>query len=429
MQELKVLTEFCGVINPKDAKDYINVGGFEGLKKAVKMDGQEIIDVISDSGLRGRGGAGFPTGRKIQFAYNTDSDIKYIVCNADEGEPGTNKDRVLLSENPFLIIEGMAIMGKAIGSNCGYIYLRGEYSYIREILQAAIDSCVANNLLGKNILDSGFDFEIRISSGAGAYVCGEETALFESIEGKRGEPRFRPPFPGVSGLFGKPTVLNNVETIANIGLILKHGADWFKGMGTEGSPGTKLFTVIGNIKHRGIYEFPMGINLKDLIFNCCGGVEDGHQLLAVQAGGASGPFINAEQIDMPLDIDYVSSSGGRLGCGTIMVIDETNCIVDIVANNAYFFKGESCGKCTPCREGTTRLYNFIEDISQGRGSLETLRKIDDLTETMNAASLCGLGRSATVPVTSAIRNFRGEFIKHIDKDYCPKCQGKRGDIA
>ena len=421
MEQVKVLTRNCGNIDPRNAQDYINAGGYEGLSKALSMQSQEIIDLIRDAGLRGRGGAGFPTFRKLQFTYDTESDTKYVVCNADEGEPGTNKDRILLSQDPCSILEGMAIVGKTVGANVGYIYLRGEYSYIREIIEDAIASSVKAGFLGKDIKGSGFDFEIRIANGAGAYVCGEETALFESIEGGRGEPRFRPPFPSIQGLFGKPTVLNNVETLANIGPILKNGAKWFRGMGTEGSPGTKLFTVIGNVNRRGVYEYPMGINLKDLIYDCCGGVADGKSLLAVQAGGASGSYINASQIDMPLDIDHISESGGRLGCGTIMVVDEDNCIVDVVLNNAFFFMKESCGQCTPCREGTMRLYQFIEDISKGRGNMETFAKIERLTEAMENASLCGLGRSATVPVTSAIRNFRDAFISHIDKDHCDKC--------
>ncbi len=423
MEEVKVLTKFCGQIDPEKAEDYIAVGGFEGLKKALAMDGQEIIDLLKDAGLRGRGGAGFPTYRKIQFTYDTEDDVKYVVCNADEGEPGTNKDRILLSENPCLIIEGMTIVAKAIGAKEGYIYLRGEYSYIRRILIAALESCKKAGFLGDNIQGTDFSFDIHISSGAGAYVCGEETALFESIEGRRGEPRFRPPFPSIQGLFGKPTVLNNVETLANIGPIFANGADWFKSIGTEGSHGTKLFTVIGNVNKRGVYEFPLGINLRDLIYDACGGIEDGKELLAVQVGGASGTYTNADQINMTLDIDSVSDAGGRLGCGTIIVIDNTKCIVDMVVNNAFFFKEESCGKCTPCREGTTRLYEFVKDIAEGRGTLETLDKIANLADVMNDTSLCGLGRSATVPVTSAIRNFYDEFIHHIDKDYCPNCQG------
>ena len=421
MEEVKVLTKNCGMINPESAEEYVMVGGYTGLKKAMDMNGQEIIDLLKAAGLRGRGGAGFPTWRKIQFTYDTPSDTKYVVCNADEGEPGTNKDRILLSQNPLMIIEGMTIVAKAINAHVGYIYLRGEYTYIKDTINAAMKDAERLGYLGKGILGSDFDFEIRIASGAGAYVCGEETALFESIEGRRGEPRFRPPFPSIQGLFGQPTVLNNVETLANIGPIFAFGAEWYHSMGTAGSPGTKLFTVIGNVNKRGIYEFPMGINLKDLIYECCGGIEDGHGLLAVQAGGASGTYINADQIDMILDIDHVSDAGGRLGCGTIIVIDDTNCIVDIVRNNAYFFKEESCGKCTPCREGTTRLYQFIDEIAQGRGTMDTLRKIDSLASVMNDTSLCGLGRSATVPVTSAIRNFYDDFIRHIDKDYCENC--------
>lgn len=422
MQEVRRLLRNVDKIDPRSAEEYIAAGGYSGLTKALTMSSEEIIETIKASGLRGRGGAGFPTWRKALFTYGAESDVKYIVCNADEGEPGTNKDRVLLSKDPCAILEGMAILGKTVGAHCGYIYLRGEYSYIREIILDAIESSKANNMLGENIQGSGFDFEVRLASGAGAYVCGEESALFESIEGKRGEPRFRPPFPSIAGLFGKPTVLNNVETLANVSMILANGAEWFRSVGTQGSPGTKLFTIIGNVKHRGIYEFPMGVNLKELIYDYCGGIEDDKELLAVQAGGASGAYINADQIDIPLDIDFVSEAGGRLGCGTIMVIDDDNCIVDIVLNNAFFFKGESCGKCTPCREGTTRLYQLIEDISVGKGSLETLAKIDRLTATMNNASLCGLGRSATVPVTSAIQNFRPAFIRHIDRDYCAKCQ-------
>ncbi len=421
MEEMKVLLRNVDKINPKDAYDYAKAGGFEGLKKALSMSREEIIKVLEDSGLRGRGGAGFPTYRKLQFANSTENDTKYIVCNADEGEPGTNKDRILLSKDPCAIIEGMAIMGKAIGAHTGFIYMRGEYTYLREVLYAAIDSCKENGYLGENIMGSDFSFDVKLRMGAGAYVCGEETAMFESIEGKRGEPRYRPPFPGIKGLFGKPTVLNNVETIANVAPILDKGADWYRSMGTEGSPGTKLFSIIGNVNKRGVYEFPMGINLKELIYDYCGGIADGRGLLAVQAGGASAPFINKDQIDIPLEIDYVASSGGRLGCGTIMVIDDTNCIVDMIQNNLYFFKEESCGKCTPCREGTTRLYELVTKISSGRGKMSDLAKIRGLGETMANTAFCGLGRSATVPVESALQNFADDFEKHIDKDFCPVC--------
>lgn len=421
MEEMRVLLRNSGKIDPRNAKEYIKAGGYEGMKKALSMSGSEIINELQEAGLRGRGGAGFPTWRKLKFAYDADCDIKYIVCNADEGEPGTNKDRILLSTDPCSVFEGMIIAGKAVDSHVGFIYLRAEYSYLVPILEAALESSRSAGCLGKNIMGSGFDFDIKLRSGAGAYVCGEETALFESIEGKRGEPRFRPPFPGIKGLFGKPTVLNNVETLANIAVIFQRGAEWFSKIGTPNSPGTKLFTVCGNVKRRGVFEFPMGVNLKELIYDVCGGMEEGHTLLAVQTGGASGAIINADQIDMTLDIDAVSESGGRLGCGTILVMDDRNCIVDIVRNNLDFFRGESCGKCTPCREGGTRLYQLISKIAEGKGTISDLRTIEDLANTMRLTALCGLGHSTAVPVLSSIRNFYPTYLHHIDKDKCNVC--------
>lgn len=421
MEEMRVLLRNSGKIDPRNAKEYIKAGGYEGIKKALSMSGSEIINELQEAGLRGRGGAGFPTWRKLKFAYDADGDIKYIVCNADEGEPGTNKDRILLSTDPCSVFEGMIIAGKAVDSHVGFIYLRAEYSYLVPILEAALESSRSAGCLGKNIMGSGFDFDIKLRSGAGAYVCGEETALFESIEGKRGEPRFRPPFPGIKGLFGKPTVLNNVETLANIAVIFQRGAEWFSKIGTLNSPGTKLFTVCGNVKRRGVFEFPMGVNLKELIYDVCGGMEEGHTLLAVQTGGASGAIINADQIDMTLDIDAVSESGGRLGCGTILVMDDRNCIVDIVRNNLDFFRGESCGKCTPCREGGTRLYQLISKIAEGKGTISDLRTIEDLANTMRLTALCGLGHSTAVPVLSSIRNFYPTYLHHIDKDKCNVC--------
>lgn len=421
MEEMRVLLRNSGKIDPRNAKEYIKAGGYEGMKKALSMSGSEIINELQEAGLRGRGGAGFPTWRKLKFAYDADGDIKYIVCNADEGEPGTNKDRILLSADPCSVFEGMIIAGKAVDSHVGFIYLRAEYSYLVPILEAALESSRSAGCLGKNIMGSGFDFDIKLRSGAGAYVCGEETALFESIEGKRGEPRFRPPFPGIKGLFGKPTVLNNVETLANIAVIFQRGAEWFSKIGTPNSPGTKLFTVCGNVKRRGVFEFPMGVNLKELIYDVCGGMEEGHTLLAVQTGGASGAIINADQIDMTLDIDAVSESGGRLGCGTILVMDDRNCIVDIVRNNLDFFRGESCGKCTPCREGGTRLYQLISKIAEGKGTISDLRTIEDLANTMRLTALCGLGHSTAVPVLSSIRNFYPTYLHHIDKDKCNVC--------
>lgn len=421
MEEMRVLLRNSGKIDPRNAKEYIKAGGYEGMKKALSMSGSEIINELQEAGLRGRGGAGFPTWRKLKFAYDADGDIKYIVCNADEGEPGTNKDRILLSTDPCSVFEGMIIAGKAVDSHVGFIYLRAEYSYLVPILEAALESSRSAGCLGKNIMGSDFDFDIKLRSGAGAYVCGEETALFESIEGKRGEPRFRPPFPGIKGLFGKPTVLNNVETLANIAVIFQRGAEWFSKIGTPNSPGTKLFTVCGNVKRRGVFEFPMGVNLKELIYDVCGGMEEGHTLLAVQTGGASGAIINADQIDMTLDIDAVSESGGRLGCGTILVMDDRNCIVDIVRNNLDFFRGESCGKCTPCREGGTRLYQLISKIAEGKGTISDLRTIEDLANTMRLTALCGLGHSTAVPVLSSIRNFYPTYLHHIDKDKCNVC--------
>lgn len=428
MEEKIVLLRNRGKINSEKAEEYVARGGYEGLKKALSMDGREIIGELELSGLRGRGGAGFPTFRKLQFAFDAPGDVKYIVCNADEGEPGTNKDRILLSTDPCSIFEGMAIAGKAVNAHVGFIYLRAEYAYLVPILEAALESSRKLNCLGKDIMGSGFDFDIKLRSGAGAYVCGEETALFESIEGKRGEPRFRPPFPGIKGLFGKPTVLNNVETLANVAVIFQNGHEWFRQIGTANSPGTKLFTVCGNVKRRGVFEFPMGINLKDLIYDVCGGMEEGHELMAVQTGGASGAIINAEQIDMVLDIDAVSNSGGRLGCGTILVMDDRNCIIDIVRNNLDFFRDESCGKCTPCREGGTRLYQLISKIAEGRGSVKDIHTIEDLAETMRLTALCGLGHSTAVPVLSSIQNFYSVYLHHIDKEHCHVCSQEGGAL-
>ena len=416
-----------GTYNPLNAAQYLECDGFVGLKRALSMTSEEIITEVKDSGLRGRGGAGFPTWRKLEFTAISENDVKYVVCNADEGEPGTNKDRVLLTVDPCAIFEGMAIAGKAIGSHKGYIYLRAEYRYMFDDLEAAIRSCKENNCLGENIFGSGFEFDIELRMGNGAYVCGEETALFESIEGKRGEPRFRPPYPATYGLFGKPTVSNNVETLANLAPIFRNGAKWYAGFGTEGSTGTKLFTVSGNIYRKGVFELPMGANLKELIYGFCGGIADGRQLLGVQTGGASGAIVNADQIDVALDIDHVSASGGRLACGTIMVYSDKNCIVDVLRNDLDFFREESCGQCTPCREGTYELYRLVTKISEGKGSVADLNTIHELCEVMKNTALCGLGVSATVPTTTCISNFREAFLAHIDGDHCSVCNLNGGD--
>ncbi|MDD3165199.1 MAG: NADH-quinone oxidoreductase subunit NuoF [Oscillospiraceae bacterium] len=426
MEQMKVLLRNQGKPDMEDAKAYIATGGYDGLKRALEMDGAEIIEELKKSGLRGRGGAGFPTWLKLKFAFDTESAEKYIVCNADEGEPGTNKDRVLMSCDPHSLLEGMVIAGRAIGAHVGYIYLRAEYPQVRPILQRAIDSAYTCHALGKHIFGSDFEFDISIRSGAGAYVCGEETALFESIEGKRGEPRYKPPFPGVHGLFGKPTALNNVETLANISHIFRNGAIWFAGIGTKGSTGTKLFTVAGNVAHRGVYEFPMGINLKALIYENCGGIADGKGLLAVQTGGSSGPFIRPDQIDIPLDIDFVAASGGRLGCGTVFVIDDSNCILDIVRNTQDFFAYESCGQCTPCREGTIRVAQIVDKICRGDGSMVDVRALQELIDMLRVAPLCGLGHSSAVPIASVLQNFMPEVEKHLDGDACVWCNTQKG---
>ncbi|MFV0502357.1 MAG: NADH-quinone oxidoreductase subunit F [Lachnospirales bacterium] len=421
MEEKRILLKNLGVANMEEATVAMENGVYVGLKNAINLSGEEIINQLKDSGLRGRGGAGFPTWLKIKFAYDADSNEKVVVCNADEGEPGTNKDRVLLSADPHSILEGIIIIGKAIGAQKGYIYLRAEYSYLFSILHRALESAKGEKLLGENILNSGFNFEIEIRSGAGAYVCGEETALFESIEGNRGEPRTRPPYPGTYGLFGLPTVSSNVETLANIGVIFTHGAKWYRNIGTENSPGTKLFTVCGNVKKRGVYEFPMGANLKEIIYDVCQGVEGDRKILAVQTGGSSGAIINPEQLNINLDIDQVESSGGRLGCGTIFVIDDSNCILDIVKNILEFFVDESCGKCIPCREGSTQLLKLVDKISLGKGEVKDLKTLKRLSNTIRETALCGLGHSTAVPVLSSIANFIDSYNLHLDKDFCPTC--------
>lgn len=411
----------AGTYHPLNAAEYRATGGFEGLERALSMTPEAVIEEVRVSQLRGRGGAGFPTWRKFTFS-TVESDVKYVVCNADEGEPGTNKDRDLLTIDPCAVFEGMTIAARAINAHNGVIYLRREYAYMLEDLFAAIESCKQAGFLGKNILGSGFDFDIDIYLGNGAYVCGEETALLESIEGKRGEPRYRPPFPGIKGLFGKPTLLNNVETLSNLPAILRMGGAEFAKIGVPGSTGTKLFTVSGNVRRRGVFEFPMGVNLKELVMDFCGGVPEGRKLLAVQTGGASGAIINADQIDMSLDIDNVSASGGRLACGTIMVYSDDNCIVDILCNNLDFFREESCGKCTPCREGGTQLYFMVRRIADGHGSVKDLKHIEEVCTVMRATALCGLGSSTTVPVMSCLKNFRPALLAHIDGEDCPVCR-------
>ncbi len=413
MEEVRVLLRNIDKINPVSAIEYMEEGGYEGLKKSLWMSELDIIHEITESTLKGRGGAGFPTGIKLSHAHNARSKNKFVLCNADEGEPGTNKDRILLSKDPNSIFEGMAIAARAIGANKGYIYLRAEYPYIVPVLEQALINAREAGCLGENIFGSEFSFDIEIRPGGGAYVCGEESAMIESMEGKRGEPRFRPPYPTVQGLFQEPTAVFNVETLANIGPIMHRGADWYKTMGTKKSHGTKLYTISGNVRNKGVYEFEVGVNLKDLIYEAGGGIPNGKKLLAVQTGGTAGAIINKHQINMPMDPAYIADSGGSMGAGDVLVIDNTNDIVDILDNVLSFFVHESCGKCTPCREGSMRLYQLVSGIIEGTTTSEGTENIRELCETMRLASLCGLGQSVPIPVLSCLDNFREIFDEYI----------------
>lgn len=404
MEETRVVLLKAGEISPISAKEYLSVGGYEGLKKALEAP-EKIIDVIKASGLRGRGGAGFPTGLKLSFAANTPADQKYIVCNADEGEPGTNKDRVIMEEIPHRVFEGMAIAGAAVGATQGYIYLRAEYPHVKKVLESALGNARANGYVGKNILGSGFDFEIQIFVGAGAYVCGEETALLDSLEGKRGEPRVKPPFPGISGLWGKPTIVNNVETLANLPGIIVNGPEWFRQIGTEKCPGTKLFTLCGNVANAGVYEFPIGTTIRSLFEDVGGGSPSGRKLYAVQTGGASGNIIPASLLDTPMDPDCCDEAGATFGAGDLMFMDENCCLLDILENLIEFFEKESCGKCTPCREGNPQLLALVRRFKHGTAREGDLELMLELGGVMAGGCLCGLGQMAPNPVFSVVRFF------------------------
>lgn len=412
----------CGVINPECIDEYIGRNGYEALGKVLKtMTPDDVIQVILDSGLRGRGGGGFPTGKKWQLARNLvkDADQKYVCCNADEGDPGAFMDRSVLEGDPHVVIEAMAIAGYAIGATQGYIYIRAEYPIAVQRLQIAIDQAREYGLLGKNIFDSGFDFDLDIRLGAGAFVCGEETALMTSIEGNRGEPRPRPPFPAESGLFKKPTVLNNVETYANIPQIILNGADWFASMGTEKSKGTKVFALGGKIHNTGLVEVPMGTTLRDVIYEIGGGIPNGKAFKAAQTGGPSGGCIPAEHLDIPIDYDNLIAIGSMMGSGGLIVMDEDNCMVDIAKFFLQFTVDESCGKCTPCRIGTKRLYEMLEKITSGNATMEDLDKMEKLCYYIKNNSLCGLGQTAPNPVLSTLRYFKDEYIAHVKDKKCP----------
>ena len=419
-KQMRIALRNCGVINPEKIDEYIALDGYAALGKVLtEMTPQEVIDLMLASGLRGRGGAGFPTGLKWKFAAANDADQKYACCNADEGDPGAFMDRSVLEGDPHSVLEAMAIAGYAIGATQGYIYIRAEYPIAVKRLQIAIDQARDYGLLGKNIFDSGFDFDIDIRLGAGAFVCGEETALMTSIEGKRGEPRVRPPFPAAKGLFGKPTVLNNVETYANIPQIILKGADWFKSIGTEKSPGTKVFALGGKITNTGLVEVPMGTTLREVVEEIGGGVPGGHQFKAAQTGGPSGGCIPARLIDTPIDYDNLIAIGSMMGSGGLIVMDETTCMVDIAKFFLEFTVDESCGKCTPCRVGTKRLLEILNKITSGTGTLEDLDKMEELCYYIKENSLCGLGQTAPNPVLSTLKYYRDEYEAHVTEHRCP----------
>ncbi len=419
-KQKRVALRNCGVINPENIDEYIAYDGYEALAKCLmEYKPEEVIQIVKDSGLRGRGGAGFLTGLKWQFAAANHADQKYVCCNADEGDPGAFMDRSVLEGDPHSVIEAMSIAGYAIGASQGYIYIRAEYPIAVKRLEIAINQAREYGLLGKNIFSTGFDFDIEIRLGAGAFVCGEETALMTSIEGKRGEPRPRPPFPAVKGLFGKPTILNNVETYANIAQIILKGPEWFSSMGTEKSKGTKVFALGGKIHNTGLVEVPMGTTLREVIEEIGGGIPNGKKFKAAQTGGPSGGCIPAEHFDIPIDYDNLISIGSMMGSGGLIVMDEDNCMVDIAKFFLEFTVDESCGKCTPCRIGTKRLYEMLDKITKGQGTLEDLDKMEKLCYYIKNNSLCGLGQTAPNPVLSTLRYFRDEYIAHVSEKRCP----------
>lgn len=419
-KQKRVALRNCGVIDPENINEYIAYDGYMALAKVLtEMTPEEVIKVISDSGLRGRGGGGFPTGKKWSFTAVQTEAVKYVCCNADEGDPGAFMDRSVLEGDPHCIIEAMAIAGYAIGAHFGYIYVRAEYPIAVKRLRIAIDQAREIGLLGDNILGTGFDFDLDIRLGAGAFVCGEETALLNSIEGKRGDPRPRPPFPAVKGLFGKPTMNNNVETYANVPRIILNGAEWFASMGTEKSKGTKVFALGGKINHTGLVEIPMGTTLREIIEEIGGGIPDGKKFKAVQTGGPSGGCIPASLMDIPVDYDNLISIGSMIGSGGMIVMDEDNCMVDIAKFFLEFTVDESCGKCTPCRVGNRRMLEILEKITSGNGELEDLDRLEALCYYIKENSLCGLGQTSPNPVLSTLRYFRDEYEAHVTEKRCP----------
>lgn len=417
-QQRRVLRR-CGFINPEKIEEYLASGGYGAWLKALEMTPEAIIDLVKKSGLRGRGGAGFPTGLKWEFARRAKGEQKFVVCNADEGDPGAFMDRSLLEGDPHAVLEGMLIGAYAIGASRGYIYVRAEYPLAVRRLKIALTQASKYGLLGENILGSGFSLHLKIKEGAGAFVCGEETALMSSIEGKRGMPRPRPPFPAQRGLWGYPTNINNVETWANVPLIIEHGPAWYAALGTAGSRGTKIFALTGKAVQSGLVEVPMGTTLRQIVFGLGGGMADGRRFKAVQIGGPSGGCLPAAALDTPIDYDALSEAGAMMGSGGLVVLDDTTCMVDLARFFTAFNRNESCGKCTPCREGTLRLLEILDRITTGRAGREDLNKMEELAQVMKDTSLCGLGQTAPNPVLSTLRYFRQEYLAHIDGRFCP----------
>ena len=419
-RQLRIALHNCGMINPFDINEYIGRNGYEALGKVLtEMTPQEVIDVIKKSGLRGRGGGGFPTGLKWELCAKNAGPQKYVLCNADEGDPGAFMDRSVLEGDPHSVIEAMAIAGYAIGSNQGYVYIRAEYPVAVERLQFAINQAREYGLLGNNIFGTEFSFDVEIRLGAGAFVCGEETALIASIEGERGMPRNKPPFPAEAGLWGKPSIINNVETYANVPLIILNGPEWFSSIGTEKSKGTKVFALGGKIKNTGLVEIPMGTTLREVIYEIGGGIPNGKKFKAVQTGGPSGGCLTEKHLDTPIDYDNLIALGSMMGSGGMIVMDEDNCMVDVARFFLDFTVDESCGKCTPCREGTKRMLEILKKITDGEGTLEDVDELEALAKSIKDSSLCGLGQSAPNPVLSTLANFREEYIAHVVDHKCP----------
>ena len=418
-KQKRIALKNCGVIDPENIEEYIAFDGYKALEKVLfHMTPDEVIEEISASGLRGRGGAGFPTGRKWLFTKMAEEDQKYVVCNADEGDPGAFMDRSILEGDPHCVVEAMMIAGYSVGANKGYIYVRAEYPIAVKRFQKAIDSAREYGILGKNIWNSGFDFDLEVRLGAGAFVCGEETALLESIEGKRGQPRLKPPFPANEGLFGKPTLINNVETYANITKIILNGAKWYSSIGTEKSKGTKVFALGGNVNNTGLVEVPMGTTLREIVYDIGGGIPNGREFKAAQTGGPSGGCIPKEHLDTPIDYESLQAIGSMMGSGGLIVMDDTKCMVNLAKFYLGFTVDESCGKCTPCRIGTKRMLEMLEKITEGNGQKGDIEKLENLAVNIKAASVCGLGQSAPNPVLSTIKYFREEYREHIDFKEC-----------